>query len=52
VIEAAPVNWWDLSQKHKVMPTGIIEWGTTPKDFFERQTAMMWTDHGQNLNPT
>src|SRR5260370_748167 len=40
----------DLSGKHKVMPTGIIEWGTTPKDFFERKTAMMWTTTGNLTN--
>ncbi|HEY7203500.1 MAG TPA: ABC transporter substrate-binding protein, partial [Methylomirabilota bacterium] len=42
--------WVDLSTKHKVMPTGIIEWGTTPKDFFERKTAMMWTTTGNLTN--
>ncbi len=33
VIEALQF-WVDLSAKHKVMPPGVIEWGTTPKDFF------------------
>ena len=42
--------WVDLSGKHKVMPAGIIEWGTTPKDFFERKTAMMWTTTGNLTN--
>jgi hypothetical protein len=42
--------WVDLSRTHKVMPPGIIEWGTTPKDFFERQTAMMWTTTGNLTN--
>jgi len=42
--------WVDLSAKHKVMPSGIIEWGTTPKDFFERKTAMMWTTTGNLTN--
>ncbi len=49
VIEALQY-WVDLSQKHRVMPTGIIEWGTTPKDFFERKTAMMWTTTGNLTN--
>ncbi|MGE0715813.1 MAG: ABC transporter substrate-binding protein [Alphaproteobacteria bacterium] len=40
----------DLSQKHKVMAPGVIEWGTTPKDFFERKTAMMWTTTGNLTN--
>jgi sn-glycerol 3-phosphate transport system substrate-binding protein len=49
VVEALQY-WVDLSAKHKVMPTGIIEWGTTPKDFFERKTAMMWTTTGNLTN--
>jgi sn-glycerol 3-phosphate transport system substrate-binding protein len=40
----------DLSTKHKVMAPGIIEWGTTPKAFFERETAMMWTTTGNLTN--
>ena len=42
VIEALQY-WVDLSRKEKIQPTGTIEWGTTPKDFFERKTAIMWT---------
>ncbi len=40
----------DLSTKHEVMAPGIIEWGTTPKAFFERETAMMWTTTGNLTN--
>ncbi|WP_150493520.1 ABC transporter substrate-binding protein [Roseibium aquae] len=40
----------DLSQKHQVMAPGIIEWGATPKAFFEGQTAMMWTTTGNLTN--
>ncbi len=40
----------DLSAKHKVMAPGILEWGTTPKAFFEGQTAMMWTTTGNLTN--
>ena len=40
----------DLSRKHKVMAPGIIEWGTTPKDFFERKAAMIWTTTGNLTN--
>ena len=47
---AALQYWMDLSQKHKVHPPGIVEWGTTPKDFFERKTAMMWTTTGNLTN--
>jgi sn-glycerol 3-phosphate transport system substrate-binding protein len=49
VIEALQY-WVELGRKHKVMPPGTIEWGTTPKDFFERKTAMMWTTTGNLTN--
>ncbi|MEI2762301.1 extracellular solute-binding protein [Methanothrix soehngenii] len=31
-------------------PEGIVEWGTTPKDFFEKKVAMMWTTTGNLTN--
>jgi sn-glycerol 3-phosphate transport system substrate-binding protein len=40
----------DLSRKDKIMPSGITEWGTTPKDFFEKKIAMMWTTTGNLTN--
>ena len=49
VVEAL-AYWVDLGRKHKVMPTGVVEWGTTPKDFFERKIAMMWTTTGNLTN--
>ncbi len=49
VIEALQY-WVDLSRKHGIMKPGIIEWGTTPKDFFERKTALMWTTTGNLTN--
>jgi sn-glycerol 3-phosphate transport system substrate-binding protein len=49
VIEAL-AYWVDLGRKYKVMPTGVIEWGTTPKDFFEKKIAMMWTTTGNLTN--
>ena len=49
VIEALQY-WVDLGRKYKVMPTGVIEWGTTPKDFFEKKIAMMWTTTGNLTN--
>ena len=49
VIEALQY-WVDLGRKHKVMPTGVVEWGTTPKDFFERKVAMIWTTTGNLTN--
>ena len=42
--------WVDLSKKYNVQPAGTIEWGTTPKDFFEKKTAMMWTTTGNLTN--
>jgi sn-glycerol 3-phosphate transport system substrate-binding protein len=42
--------WVDLATKHKVHPPGIVEWGTTPRDFFERKVAMMWTTTGNLTN--
>jgi len=49
VIEAAQF-WADLGQKYEVQPKGIIDWGTTPKDFFEGKTAIMWTTTGNLTN--
>ncbi len=49
MIEAAQF-FADLSRKYEVMPKGIIDWGTTPKDFFEGKTAMMWTTTGNLTN--
>jgi sn-glycerol 3-phosphate transport system substrate-binding protein len=42
--------WIDLSSRHRVQPPGIVEWGTTPRDFFERKVAMMWTTTGNLTN--
>jgi len=47
---AALQYWVDLVNKQKVHPPGIVEWGTTPKDFFERKVAMMWTTTGNLTN--
>jgi sn-glycerol 3-phosphate transport system substrate-binding protein len=49
VVEALQY-WMDLTSKYKVHPEGIVEWGTTPKDFFERKVAMMWTTTGNLTN--
>ena len=48
VIEALQY-WVDLS-KAGVHPPGVVEWGTTPKDFFEKKTAMMYTTTGNLTN--
>ena len=39
-----------LSKDYGVMEPGIVEWGATPKAFFEGQTAMMWTTTGNLTN--
>jgi sn-glycerol 3-phosphate transport system substrate-binding protein len=49
VVEALQY-WVDLSAKHKVMPGGVVEWGTTPKDFLEKKTAIIWTTTGNLTN--
>lgn len=49
VIEALQF-WVDLSRKHGVHPAGVVEWGTTPKDFMEKKTAMIWTTTGNLTN--
>jgi sn-glycerol 3-phosphate transport system substrate-binding protein len=49
VVEALQY-WMDLATKYKIHPEGIVEWGTTPKDFFEKKMAMMWTTTGNLTN--
>ncbi|MDP2820306.1 MAG: ABC transporter substrate-binding protein [Polaromonas sp.] len=48
VIEALQY-WVDLA-KQGVHPPGIVEWGTTPRDFLEKKVAMMWTSTGNLTN--
>ena len=40
----------DLAYKYEVSPKGTIDWSTTPRDFFERKTAIMWTTTGNLTN--
>ena len=49
VIEAL-TYWVDMVKQARVHPEGIVEWGTTPRDFFERKVAMMWTTTGNLTN--
>ncbi len=42
--------WVDLSAKVKSMPPGVIEWGTTPRDFLEKKAAIIWTTTGNLTN--
>jgi ABC-type methionine transport system ATPase subunit len=48
VIEALQF-WVDLG-KAGIHPPGVVEWGTTPKDFFEKKVAMMYTTTGNLTN--
>ena len=48
VVEALQY-WVDLG-KAGVHPPGVVEWGTTPKDFFEKKTAIMYTTTGNLTN--
>lgn len=42
---------FDLSRKHGIHPPGgVVEWGTTPKDFFERKAAIIYTTTGNLTN--
>ena len=45
VIEALQF-WRDLGSKHKIMPSGTIEWGTLRQNFLEGRTAIMWHSTG------
>ena len=38
--------WTDLGSKHKIMPSGTIEWGTLRQNFLEGKTAIMWHSTG------
>jgi sn-glycerol 3-phosphate transport system substrate-binding protein len=38
--------WQDLGSKHKVMPSGTIEWGTLRQNFLDGKTAIMWHSTG------
>jgi sn-glycerol 3-phosphate transport system substrate-binding protein len=41
------LNYWvDLGNKHGVMPSGTIEWGTLRQNFLEQKTAIMWHSTG------
>ncbi len=48
VIEALQF-WVDLG-KAGIHPPGVVEWGTTPKDFFEKKAAIIFTTTGNLTN--
>lgn len=39
-----------LSKEHKIMQDGITNWGATPKAFFEKEAAIIWTTTGNLTN--
>lgn len=41
--------WLDL-QKSGATPPGLVEWGTTPRDFLEGRSAIVWTTTGNLSN--
>lgn len=48
VIEA--LDFWVNLTKEGVHPKGVVEWGTTPKDFFEKKAAIIVTTTGNLTN--
>jgi sn-glycerol 3-phosphate transport system substrate-binding protein len=42
--------WGDLSQKHAIMPSGVLDTGTTPNDFIAGRTAMLYHSTGNLAN--
>jgi sn-glycerol 3-phosphate transport system substrate-binding protein len=42
--------WIDLSGKYQAHPPGVVDWGTTPRDFLEQKVAMIWTTTGNLSN--
>ncbi len=42
--------WIDLNTKYHAHPPGVVDWGTTPRDFLEQKAAMIWTTTGNLSN--
>jgi sn-glycerol 3-phosphate transport system substrate-binding protein len=47
---AALRYWVDLTSKYHAHPPGVVNWGTTPRDFLEQKVAMIWTTTGNLSN--
>jgi len=47
---AALQYWIDLGGKYQAHPPGVVDWGTTPRDFLEQKVAMIWTTTGNLSN--
>ena len=44
------LRYWIAMGKEGVHPPGIVDWGTTPRDFLEGKVAMIWTTTGNLSN--
>jgi sn-glycerol 3-phosphate transport system substrate-binding protein len=42
--------WIDLAAMYHAHPPGVVDWGTTPRDFLEQKVAMIWTTTGNLSN--
>jgi sn-glycerol 3-phosphate transport system substrate-binding protein len=42
--------YWLSLQTSGATPPGLVEWGTTPRDFLEGRSAMVWTTTGNLSN--
>jgi sn-glycerol 3-phosphate transport system substrate-binding protein len=42
--------WIDLTAKYHAHPPGLVDWGTTPRDFLEGKAAIIWTTTGNLSN--
>ncbi len=46
----AALRYWQELQSIGATPPGLVEWGTTPRDFLEGRAGMIWTTTGNLSN--
>lgn len=46
----AALKYWLELQASGATPPGLVEWGTTPRDFLEQRAGMIWTTTGNLSN--
>ena len=44
------LDYWTGLSKEGAHPPGLVDWGTTPRDFLEGRSAMIWTTTGNLSN--
>ncbi len=44
------LDYWIALGKTGASPPGLVEWGTTPRDFLEQRAAIVWTTTGNLSN--